>query len=216
MHCCSWLTNSFYLDKWKFGKCTHWEGLSGVHSALGQPPHALRSPQCLMPWFPEGSAHPRMGTKHKTTMFLTIYQRKQLLRWNAEVSGRNSQAERCISATGGEGTWSFRALSGCATVPRATVPWATVPASRIHQPGSFPSRTLWGCHGDSFTEARLLPNSVFCFYNSRGSHAGLIFPAASPHPGVTPRCLIRAKDLHPGNYKVSEAPYQELGSKANH
>lgn len=69
--------------------------------------------------------------------------------------------------------------------------------------------------GFSLTEARLLLSSVFSFSSFRGSHAGWILPAASPHPGVACVASLEQKTYDPGNYKVSEALYQEPGAKAD-
>lgn len=69
--------------------------------------------------------------------------------------------------------------------------------------------------GFSLTEARLLLSSVFSFSSFRGSHAGSILPAASPHPGVACVASLEQKTYDPGNYKVSEALYQGPGAKAD-
>lgn len=141
------------------------------------------------------------------------------MKYGDECQEQPGRKDALAQPVGTERGASEPSLGACLShAPLSHAPLSHAPLSQPHGFTSLeaPRATRFGDGmGFSLTEARLLLSSVFSFSSFRGSHAGSILPAASPHPGVTCVASLERKTYDPGNYKVSEALYQGPGAKAD-
>lgn len=138
-----------------------------------------------------------------------------------EQPGRKDALAQRMGKERGASEPSLGARLSHARLSHAPLSHAPLSHASLSQPHGFtsleaPRAARFGDGmGFSLTEARVLLSSVFSFSSFRGSHAGSILPAASPHPGVACVASLEQKTYDPGNYKVSEALYQGPGAKAD-
>lgn len=162
---------------------------------MRNPPQPALNSRCIRSWAMNGG-------KHKTTTFLIMFQRKELLLWNTEITVSSSWEERhqCpVPVWEGHGAADHSDHSP--RNPACPLAWKL---PEPHTPGisdinSFPA---------------LLPSQE----NGRQGwkrptfHSSWACPPTSAPAGVFGSCLVStAGSFHRGNYQGSGALYEEWG-----